>query len=96
MVGTCNDEGRCRGDGSCSCFDGFFGAHCDKALGYPCVKDRCDVNATCTNDATPDGYNCTCYDGYANIAAAGGPVVCDLDECATAPCDVPPLPKRDI
>ncbi|KAJ1467567.1 hypothetical protein T484DRAFT_2027404, partial [Baffinella frigidus] len=29
MAGTCNNEGRCRGDGSCNCFHGFVGAKCD-------------------------------------------------------------------
>jgi hypothetical protein len=41
MAITCNNEGRCLGDGSCLCFEGFSGAHCDKKddVGDPCVKN---------------------------------------------------------
>ena len=57
-------------------------------------------NAACTNDATPgtDAFTCECNAGYATSGSGDGAgVVCtDIDECAATPCDVPPLPKRDI
>ncbi|KAJ1491716.1 hypothetical protein T484DRAFT_1773829 [Baffinella frigidus] len=46
MAGTCNNHGRCMGDGSCLCFAGFSGADCNTgedntgdASAAPCVKD---------------------------------------------------------
>ena len=59
------------------------------------INARCvQANAACTNDATPatDAYTCECNAGYEGDGASCG----DIDECAANPCDVPPLPKRDI
>ena len=46
--------------------------------------DTCDDNATCTD--TPDGYTCTCNDGY----EGDGETCTDIDECSdgTHTCDV--------
>ncbi|KAJ1474285.1 hypothetical protein T484DRAFT_3276329, partial [Baffinella frigidus] len=72
--GTCNNHGRCMGDGACECYAGWSGEHCDRAHGggEPCrmnIYGECDLvctmEGTCSNHGrcTGDG-SCECYAGW--------------------------------
>ncbi|KAJ1467563.1 hypothetical protein T484DRAFT_1858389, partial [Baffinella frigidus] len=73
MEGTCSRHGRCMGDGSCECFDGWEGPSCSIQVLDPCVKNLyteectapCKMSVNCSRHGRCMGDgSCECFDGW--------------------------------
>jgi len=79
----CSEHGLCLSDGSCQCFPGFSGVHCDTGTAH-CPEDctshgECKADATCSCDVGFSGPGCEvrekCPLGCCNRG------ICGKEEC---------------
>ena len=75
---------RCRSDGTCACFDGYFGPFCNIT-----APRECNANADCGPGRMCDRGTGMCMCAGDSCETCGcGEYPGDKDKCSAATCDV--------